>query len=385
MPFSPRCAIIHLVMAKKEDTPPRAYLLKGDEDFQKAQELDSLVNSLVSEDSADFDMERIEGDAATSDRIIAGLSIAPMASQRRLVVVRHAQKMAQEEQEKLAAKLDSIPRSGCLILVNSAVERVDGKPRRGSEVVGALSKAVRKVGQVREFGGERKQEKASNARTFAKEQFGKFGKRIDAQAMTFLIQRAGTDFSVLKTEIEKLVAYSGDAATVTAADVQAITSETPEEKVFKLIDAVAARDQAMAVSVLAELFETSDRPEADAPRVLANVARQFRLLWQVKFLQSAGYRSMQKGQVPEEVRRQLPSQPNLLDIISRQGWQQDRLSRQAAGFSQRDLARCFISISRADRRLKGIEDGIEDPVVAMELLVIDLASSGRRLLESRGR
>lgn len=374
MPFPGGCGIIQLDMAKQEDIS-RAYLFRGDDDFLKEREVETLVKSLVSEDFADFDLERLDGDSVTADRLIGGLSTAPMGSDRRVLLIKHAQKISKEEQEKLAAKLDSIPKTGCLILVNPAVERVDGKPRKGSEVIGDLSRAVRKVGKVRDIGGGQKPQKQAAAREFAQSAARDAGKKIDSQAMAVLIQRVGTDLSVLKTEVEKLVAYSGDAPVISAADVSAVTTETPEEKVFNLVDAIGAKNQPQALKLLDELFETAGSADAAAPRTLAMIARQFRLIWQIKLLQAAGVRDMRKSEVPDEIKQQLPSDPNILDILSRQAWQQQKLGRQASGFTRQELARAFLLVARADRMLKGIEGGIEDSRVVMELLVVELSAS----------
>ena len=48
-----------------------------------------------------------------------------------------------------------------------------------------------------------------------------------------------------------------------------VTSETPEEKVFKLVDAIGTKRPADAIALLDQLFETGDRPEDEAPKVLS--------------------------------------------------------------------------------------------------------------------
>lgn len=352
----------------------RAYLLKGDDDFRKARELEKLVKLLVADDFVDFDLEHLEGDTATSDRVMAGLNIPPFGPGRRVVLVKYANKMDPDEQEKLAPRLEKIPQSGCLILVNPAAEKTDGKPKRGSEVIGELSKAVRKVGEIREFGGERGREKTARSLEFAKTLFATAGKQIGSDALSLFAQRAGSDFSVLDSEARKLIDYSGDNDTITVRDVSAVTSETPEEKVFKLTDAVGQRNKALALKLLHELFEAGSSPDADAPKTLSNLARQFRLIWQVKMLADAGVRSFARDNVPEGIRRDLPSTPNLLDVVARQSWQADKLTRQARHFSRKDLARCFAAIARADAMLKGAAGNIEDPKLVMEILVTELAS-----------
>jgi DNA polymerase-3 subunit delta len=363
-------------MAEKRDaSAARAYLLKGDDEFQKRRALDELLKSLVAEEFADFDLEEIEAASATCDRVIAGLNVPPFGSGRRVVLVRFANKMNSDEQEKLAARLEKAPRSGCLVVVNPAVERSDGKPKKGSEVVGELSKAIRKVGQVREFGPPKGRDAAEELGKFARTRFAAAGKKITSEALALFVQRTGNDLSIISTEAEKLIDYSGDEPEITRADVEAVTSETPEEKVFKMVDAVAARNAGAALRFLDELFETGDDPRADAPRALSMIARQFRLIWQAKMLAEAGVKRFEKSAVPEELKAGLPSSPNLLEIAS---WQAGRAANQAGRFSHADLARCFLAVAKADAMLKGVEGEIEDPRMVMELLVIELAGGRQR-------
>ncbi len=357
----------------KSTDPPRAYLLKGDDDYQKQQALDKLLATLVSDDFIDFDLEYLEGDSATADRVMAGLNVPPFGSGRRVVLVRYANKMQPEEQEKLASRLERIPQSGCLMLVNPAAEKSDGRPKKGSEVIGDLSRAVRKVGEVREFGAERGMEKTGLATDFAKGRFATARKKISPQALRLFLQRAGTDFSIIDTEAQKLIDYSGDSPEITERDVAAVTSETPEEKIFKLLDAVGGRDKAQALRLLGELFEAGTSPDADAPKTLSTLARQFRLIWQIKMLVDAGVSAFTKAAVPDDIRRDLPSDPNILDVLARQAWQTKRLTEQARRFSRKDLARCFTAIARADAMLKGAAGDIEDPKLVMEMLVVELA------------
>lgn len=367
----------------QDDKTPRVVLFKGDDDFRKEKEVEELVRAVVSEDFADFDLERLEGDSVTCERIVTGLSVAPMGSKRRTLVIKRANKIPKEEQEKLAKALDSLPNSGCLVLVNPAVEKTDGRTKKSSEVIGELANAVRKAGAVRDISGGNKQMREADARRFALSLFEKAGKKADGRALAALITRAGTNLQILGTECEKLIAYAGDSGTITADDVDAVTTETPEEKVFKLVDALAAGEKPLTLKLLGELFEDSGDPRSAAPRVLSMIARQFRLIWQMKMLQAAGVKDFAKSSVPQEIRSRLPNNPNLLDVLSKQAWQREKITRQAAAFTREELSRCLLAAARADRMLKGIEGGIDDPMVVMELLAIELAAKPQQFARRR--
>ncbi|NLN75499.1 MAG: DNA polymerase III subunit delta [Armatimonadetes bacterium] len=359
----------------KSANQPRAYLFAGDDDYRKQQELEKLLGDLVAPDFADFDFEQMEGDSATSDRIMAGLAIPPFSSTKRVVLVKFANKMDEAEQKKLARQLPDTPSSACLILVTPASDKTGGRIKKGDEVIGDISRAIRKVGSVVKVGGEKGRARTDSARKHAASIFAAAGKKIDEKTLTAFIQRVGADFSVLTSEAQKLIDYSGDGSAIKAADVARVVCETPEEKVFKLVDAIGARKPREAMRFLDELFETGDRPESEAPKVLANIARTFRLIWQYKMLSKAGVRYFQKGSVPQELLSFLPSTPNLLDILSRQSWQENRLRSQASLMSRDHLINGFDAIARADSMLKGADGGahVEDPRMIMELLVLELS------------
>lgn len=362
-------------MATKNKTTleSRAFLLKGDDDMQKQQHLEQLLALMIVPDFADFDLEHMEGDSATCARINAGLGMPPFGSPKRVVLVKYANKINPDEQAKLAVQVLKTPESSCLVLVNPAPDKEDGKPKKGSEVIGDLSKAVRKVGEVIEFGGGTQKERQAKAREHATYVFKNAGKKLGSDALNMFLQRAGSDFAVVTSEAQKLIDYAGEGDVIAMGDVLAVTSETPEEKIFKLVDAIAARNQAGALRLMEELFETSDDPRVEAPKTLSVIARQFRLIWQMKALQDEGVRSFAKESIPDHIKDTLPSDPNLLELLNRQAWQASRLSQQARAFSRNDLIRCFNALAKTDTTIKGIDSDMDDPRLAMDMLAMELA------------
>ena len=140
-------------MRAKGESVARAYLLRGDDEFQKHQELEKLLKVLVSDDFADFDLERMEGDSPPVTRSLRGsacLRSGPGGGWCSSATLTRSMPTSRRSSRPGWRRL---PQSGCLILVNPAAEKSDGKPKRGSEVIGELSRAVRKVGEVREIGG----------------------------------------------------------------------------------------------------------------------------------------------------------------------------------------------------------------------------------------
>jgi DNA polymerase-3 subunit delta len=353
---------------------PRAHLLKGDDEYRKQRALRELLDSLVAPDFADFDLEQLEGDTATCQRVMAGVNVPPFSSDQRVVLVKYANKMNRDEQKKLSEKLASIPDSACLIMVNPAPEKDRGKPKKGSEIIGELSRAIRKIGQVKEFGGERGSKATELSVPFIKQCFAAAGKTIDGRTVEMFRRRIGNDFAVINTESMKVINYSGNADKITPEMIEHVTSETPEEKIFKTVDAIGTRNAGTAVQNLQELFDAGNDPRADAPSALSNIARHFRLVWQMKLLQEAGIRGVSKDSIPENVKQMLPKDPSIIDVLSRQAWQEAKYAQQARAFTYDMLVDAFTAIEEADLRLKAIIPGPDDPQAILELLVMRLCS-----------
>ena len=85
-------------------------------------------------------------------------------------------------------------------------------------------------------------------------------------------------------ELEKLVGYVGEREVVTQEDVEAITTTQLSNRVFDMINAIAAGDRRKAMALYADLLVLREPPM----RILFLLARQFHGLLQVKELREQG-------------------------------------------------------------------------------------------------
>ena len=142
------------IAAKGFPKPPqRVYLLHGTDDALKREALKRLTEPLLDPSFADFDSETREisptGGGATDESlaasILASAGGAPMASERRVVVVEGVQRLGKEDQDALAAGLEKLGALSCLVLVAAAPEYDAGKVK-GKSVGIKLVNAVAKHG-----------------------------------------------------------------------------------------------------------------------------------------------------------------------------------------------------------------------------------------------
>jgi len=266
---------------------------------------------------------------------------------RRLVVVRDVTALATEEQDRLADAVEALDPDVAVALVPS---REGWDERRGSPRVSRkLAKLVRERGQVVRVASPQERELPAWITGEMRER----GKRIDARAARLLADTVGGDLDRLMSEMDKLAVYAGSGQEeLTDQDVQAVCVATLEEKVWDFLDAIGARNSAVALALLDGMLPEGSGHGAAIP-LLGSIARHLRLLWQVRMLHSLRALPGNVADLPPDVAGRLPQQQNIGDAVKGRDWLLRKYATQARRFSDADLARALERVYRADRELKG--------------------------------
>lgn len=334
-------------------TPARLYLIHGKEEAQKRAVLQRLREELVVDDldRAHLDLQEVD----LSTLLTEAMSI-PAFSPRRVVMARGVQHLKSADVETLVDFLPRLPDTTCLILYTHA--EGEDEERRGSVVPAKLLQAAEKLGVVVEC----KTLNASGFGDWLTTLLQEAGKQMTPDAQERFAFLTAASPAAAEPEIYKLLLYVGERATIGREDVETVVSRTVEAQVFRLVDAMVQRDSSQAMRLLQDVFSSGGRAEAVVPRLLALLARQLRLLWQMRL-------RMEEGDTASQW---FPSDPNLTDLLRRQPFLKRSLSEQASRLSLNDLQRAFERLHQADRELKGIDPGESDPRRVMERLVVDL-------------
>ncbi|MCX6381602.1 MAG: DNA polymerase III subunit delta [Armatimonadetes bacterium] len=294
----------------------RVYLFFGSEDRLKHEAADALIKQVVSSDFADFDLELMDVLSVGADAILASAAQVPFGSDYRMVVVRGMEQWRERgksaEAERLAEGLTRMGGSTCLVLIASAEEEDD---KRKVAVTVKLDNAVKKLGAVVKFSAL----KGEGLSKWVLQRVGEEGKQIEPDAVNLLLDSAGHELLTLEQEILKLVCWVGEHPTITAKDVGTVTASSPEDVVFKLIDSITRKETDNALQLLAEVHRYDPKPQAVAGKLLALLARQYRMLWQAKFLDSKRIAPRDVRSLPPDIAGELPSEGNIAQIAFRAG------------------------------------------------------------------
>lgn len=272
-------------------------------------------------------------------QILQATQSAPFLSEKRMVILRGLlDSVKKSEHKQWIDGLHRIPASTIMILA----EDLDAK---AVEKHGVFT-AVKDVAEMHHY----PQEKLTGA-TLTKwiiERAARQHATIDTRTADMLAARVGDDIWRLGQEVDKISAYAQGAITVPMLDLLVARDST--SNIFSLVDAVAGRDARTALRLLQE-----ERSAGSADLyVLAMLARQIRLLLQVKHL-SAERPGVDKGAVATTL--------SLHPFVA-----QKTLS-QSGKYTLSALVNLHELVTRLDRDAKR---GKVDPTVAIDRFVAEM-------------
>ena len=245
-----------------------AYLLYGEESYLIRQYRDKLVKAMVQpEDTMNF--SRFEGADTNQKEIIDLAETLPFFAERRLILIEDSG-LFKKSAEELADYMDSVPDTTYFIFVEQEVDRKT-----------KMYKAVKKLGNAVEFV---RQTDETLAR-WVEGRIRKNGKNITRDAYNLFVTKTGSDMENMDKELEKLLCYTLDKDYIDVADVEAVTTEQTENKVFDMVDAVANHQQKKAFDLYYDLLALKE----PAMRILYLITNQFQRLIVVKAMTNQGF------------------------------------------------------------------------------------------------
>jgi len=308
-------------VADLSDLKP-VYLIHGPEELLLERALERLRRRLAEVADLDFNLDTFEGEKAAGADVIAAANTLPFMSERRLVIVRDADKMSTDDLKIIAEYAADPNPETVLVLV---AEKMAKNLR--------IYKAIDALGGVAEYKAPSKRE---YPRTVV-EMFASHGKRVGLDAAEVLVRAVGYDLRKLDTEIEKVIAFSGAETTLSRREIEEVVSTTAPASIFDFLDAIGARDCRSALRTLADLLGDGESIYG----IQAMTLRHVRNLISVRSLIDRG-----EATRPEAVAPAIKAAP----------WQARNLMRQADRFTQDELIGALRSLAATDAEMKTSRD-----------------------------
>ncbi|MDD5656354.1 MAG: DNA polymerase III subunit delta [Elusimicrobia bacterium] len=242
-----------LVKEWRAGTYRPAYLFVG-EDVSAQLEAAAALKAALKPDS--FNLAEFSGDIDPA-AVVSEAMTMPVFSDRRLVVVR-SPRLPAEARAALIAYLKRPSASTTLVLLSDE-RKID--PRD------ALVKAASAAGAVCLFRPLREEDASARLQAQARQA----GKRLAAEAAQALVAEAGTDWAILKQELEKAALFAGDRPEIGLEQVAACLGYHKSADPFALPRLVQARSLKAGLEQARRLLGEG-KPGEQAFRVLAQIA-----------------------------------------------------------------------------------------------------------------
>lgn len=266
------------------------YLLYGEEQYLIRQYRDKLKRALAA-DNDTMNFSAFSGSDMNQNEIIDLAETLPFFAERRLILIEDSG-LFKKSAEELADYLSFVPETTYFVFVE---KEIDKKTK--------MYKAVKKNGSIIEFP---RQTEATLSR-WIEGRIRKNNKNITRDAYALFLQKTGDDMENIDKELEKLLCYTLDKDYIDASDVEAITTEQTENKIFDMIDAVALHQQKKALELYYDLLALKEAPM----RILFLLSNQFQRLMIVKSMTNQGFGNKEiatKAGCPEWAVRKYQSQ-----------------------------------------------------------------------------
>lgn len=244
------------------------YLLYGEERYLIRQYRDKLKKALSTEGDT-MNYAEYEGADINVREIIDLAETLPFFAERRLILIEES-KLFQKGGDELAEYLSALPDTTYFVFVENEVDKRS-----------KLYKAAAKYGSVVEFVTQTDE----ILKKWIVGRIAKEGKNITQAAFSLFIGKTGTDMENIEKELEKLLCYTMEKEVIEPEDVDAITTEQISNKVFEMVDAIAAHKQKLALDLYYDLLALKEPPM----RIMYLIVRQFQILLTVKVMGSQGF------------------------------------------------------------------------------------------------
>ncbi|RLB18210.1 MAG: DNA polymerase III subunit delta [Deltaproteobacteria bacterium] len=308
------------------------YLFYGPSEFLKENVLMQIRNRALAPGTRDFNLQVFYGDEASPGQVLEAARSLPFMAERRMVIVRRAEGFKKADQKDFLPYLETPVPSTYLIFLASNVDFRQ-----------PLFSKIREAGRAVHFAPLREGQIVPWLRSVARD----MGLRISREACAYLHQIAGNSLMDLYGELEKLSLRYGDNP-IGIEQVRETAINSKAYNIFELVDRVSEKRCASALQVLHRLLQQGGRDSALG--IIGMLNRQFRLLWQTKWMKAQGQ--------AQEVAKKLGIPP----------FSARKLLEQSENWSEGQLREFLESLYQADSRIKS---GSQEEII-LENVIISL-------------
>jgi DNA polymerase III subunit delta len=263
--------------AVAQGRPDPVYLVVGDDEAEMSR-IAAELSALVEDELRAFNLERLYANdkGVTPSAIVQAARTLPMLGDRRVVVVLRAERIFKPKRRGKAADVETEGASGEDAEPPSdldALEEYIKRPEPQTTLVFVAAdvdrqrkvyKALQKHATIVECWGLKgskdakvdPRDAARAADLLVKKAVTDAGQQIDAAASRLVAERAGTDITRLRADLDRLLLYAAGKPKITLQDVREVVSSETAQDDWAVTNAIARGDAPDALRHLALALES---------------------------------------------------------------------------------------------------------------------------------
>lgn len=244
------------------------YLLYGEEEYLINKEIDKIIKKEKIEDlgisNYDLEIDNIKD-------IIDDCQTISLFNPKKIVIMNNCNyfnrvKNNEEDINLLLEYLNNYNPDTILIIIshNSSIDNTK-----------KITKKIKEIGKLVELNN-------TSINNIVKNMFDDY--KISSDSINLLIERVGSDISILDKEVEKLKIYKIDNKEITREDIIKCATYNVDIDIFKFIDNIISKNKKDALITYDELLKYNEEPL----KIIVLLASKFRLMYQAKVLNNRG-------------------------------------------------------------------------------------------------
>lgn len=252
----------------KANEKKQVYLLYGEESYLVQQNKNNLMKYLTADMMDDMNINRYQGPDVDANQVIDMADTLPFFADYRVILVENSGWFA-DGNETISDYLGKIPETTIFVFVE---QKVDGRK--------ATVAAAKKAGVVVNY----LYQEEDILSAWMKKRAADAGLTMSPAIAKLLIGRVGNQMQRLSMELEKLISYCLGAGEITAKDVDAVCTDTIEDRIFEMVEAVSLKNQKRVMSLYKDLLTLKEAPA----KILAIINGEYARLLTIKSLADKG-------------------------------------------------------------------------------------------------
>ena len=249
------------------------YVIAGKETSLVNAECEKLLGELIEPQQRTMGLFKADASEVSVSDVLDEVRTAPFLTERRVVLVKNADKFVSENRELLERYFDNPCPTGILILTAS---NWDARTK--------LAKKLPKVGRLISTVQPKASQMPYRLIRYAGDAHAK---KLTKDAAELLIELTGDDLPRLYGEIDKLALFADAEKAITVNHIESLIGHNRIFGAFAVIDACLAGDVAKAVNRLRSMFAEDKSAEYT---VVGAFAFHFRRMFNAKVLLEEGIR-----------------------------------------------------------------------------------------------